>query len=242
MNPENQRIAAQFSKDVNKEWADELGIKPAARITCIKPEGTSSLVLGCGSGIHAHHSKNYIRRVQCNKMDNVYRHFKKTNPKVCEESQWSANKTDDVISFPVTINENAMVKSELSAIKHLNIIKSTQQNWVNTGTTAYNKKPITHNVSCTVIVKDSEWEEVITYLYENRNFFSAVSLLPDFGDKIYKQAPLEKMESAEEMAAFAELKENFKHVDFTKMVESDDETAPQQEAVCAGGQCEIVRV
>jgi hypothetical protein len=203
---------------------------------------TSSLVLGCASGIHPHHASKYIRRVQCNKIDNVYRHFKKANPSLCEESVWSANKTDDVISFPIEVAEGTMLKPDLNAIKHLDIIKSTQQNWVNTGKTEANKKNINHNVSCTVICKPDEWDEVISYLFENRAYFSAVSLLGSSGDKDYQQAPMESMSTEDELKKFEEIKKNFKHVDYTKMVENDDETAPQNEIVCAGGACEIVRI
>lgn len=242
LNPECQRKAAELAVQVNKEWAARIGIKPAARVTCVKPEGTSSLVLGCASGIHPHHARNYIRRVQCNKIDNVYKYFKKQNSSLCEESIWSANKTDDVISFPLSVSEKAILKEELNAIKHLEIIKSTQQNWVQSGTSDVNKKDCAHNVSCTVLCKDDEWDKVTDYLYENRNYFSAVSLLPACGDKIYKQAPLEKMETVEEMKVFNKMKEDFKAVDYTKLVENDDETSLQQEVVCAGGNCEIVRV
>lgn len=242
LNPGYQKKAAQYAIEINKDWAKKIGVNQAARITCIKPEGTSSLVLGCASGIHPHHARKYIRRVQCNKIDNVYKFFKKQNPELCEESIWSANKTDDIISFPIEVSDGTMLKADLSAIKHLEIIKSTQQNWVNAGKTEANRKAISHNVSCTVVCKDNEWDEVITYLFDNREFFSAVSLLGAYGDKEYKQAPMEGMATEEEVKKFEEMKTGFKHVDFTKMVENDDETAPQNEIVCAGGSCEIVRV
>lgn len=242
LNPAYQKKAAQYAVEINKEWAKKLGINHAARITVIKPEGTSSLVLGCGSGIHPHHALNYIRRVQCNKLDNVYKFFKKYNPQLCEESIWSANKTDDVISFPVEVPAGTMLKSDLTALKHLEIIKSTQQNWVNTGKTEANHKDISHNVSCTVICKNEEWNDVVQYLFDNREHFAAVSLIGSMGDKEYKQAPMEAMATPEELERFKTLKNGFKHVDYTKMIENDDETAPQNEAVCAGGACEIVSI
>jgi ribonucleoside-diphosphate reductase alpha chain len=242
LNYEYQKKAAQHAVQINKEWAKKIGINQAARITCVKPEGTSSLVLGSGSGIHPHHAKRYIRRVQCNKLDNVYKFFKKHNPQLCEESVWSANKTDDIISFPIEVADGTMLKPDLSALKHLEIIKNTQQNWVETGKTDVNKKNVSHNVSCTVVCQNNEWDDVVKYLFENRDYFSAVSLLGACSDKEYPQAPMESMTTEEELNKFEELKARFKTVDYTKMVENEDETAPQSEMVCAGGSCEIVRI
>lgn len=234
-----QRKGAELSVKTNKQWAKILGINPAARVTVVKPEGTSSLVLGAASGIHPHHARRYFRRIQCNKMDNVFKFFKSINPHACEESVWSANKTDDIATFPLEINEKSMVKSDLDAIKHLEIIKSTQKNWVIAGTSDTNEKPIHHNVSCTVIVKDNEWEEVISYIFDNQDFFSAVSLLPFTGDKIYKQAPMEAVLTKEDEAKWAELIKNFKSVNYSDLEEGEDLTAHMQELSCAGGKCEI---
>lgn len=235
-----QKTMAEYAKEVNKEWASKIKINPAARITCIKPEGTSSLVLNTGSGIHPHHSRRYFRRVQNNTLDNVYKYFKKHNPKLCEPSVWSENKTDDIITFPIEVPNAAMVKQDLTAIQHLEIIKSTQQNWVIPGTTEYNKKPIQHNVSCTVIVKNSEWDEVINYLYNNREFFAAVSLLPETGDKDYPQAPMEAVVTEEDRKKWDNITSSFKPVDYTKLSESDDKTNLQQEMSCFGGACQVI--
>jgi intein/homing endonuclease len=200
---------------------------------------TSSLVLGTGSGIHPHHAKKYFRRVINNKIDNVYKFFKKHNPHMCQTSVWSANKTDDVITFPIKVNDCARVKGDLNAIEHLKIIKSTQQNWVITGTTEANKKPINHNVSCTVVVKPEEWEGVIDFIFENRKYFTAVSLLSSSGDKDYPQAPMEAVITEEDEAKWQEIVSKMKHVDYTQLKEDDDKTALQAEFSCAGGQCEI---
>lgn len=239
LNPELQKEMAEYAVEVNKEWARKLGINQAARITCVKPEGTSSIVLETSSGIHPHHARRYFRRIQCNKQDNVYKFIKKLNPHAIEESIWSATKTDDVLTFPLTVADTAIVKKDLNALKHLEYIKSTQQNWVLPGTTVANKKPIEHNVSCTVIAKDEEWPAIINYLFENRALFAAVSFLPDTGDKIYKQAPMEAVSTEEDEKKWAELISNWKHVDFKHLKEDDDETQLQQELSCAGGNCEI---
>ena len=239
LDKDSQKEAALAAVETNEIWAKKLGVNPAARITCVKPEGTSSIILGAASGIHPHHSRRYFRRIQCNKLDNVYNFFKMYNPDLCEESVWSANKTDDVLTFPVEIPEGAMVKEDLTAIKHLGIIKNAQENWVNYGTSKHNKKNIKHSVSCTVLVDEDEWDKVVKYLFENRENFTAVSLLPKTGDKIYKQAPMEAVISKEDEKRFEKLSKEIEKVDYTKLEEAHDETKPQDEVACGGNGCEI---
>ena len=239
LNAKNQKECAQIAVETNQAWAKKLGINPAARVTCIKPEGTSSLVLGSASGIHPHHSRKYLRRIQCNKIDNVYQYFRLFNDKHCEESVWSANKTDDVVTFPIEITNGALTKKDLDAFKHLEYIKSTQENWVLPGTTKHNKKKTTHSVSCTVLVKEGEWDKVATYLYENRDYFAAVSLLAATGDKDFKQAPMEDVVTEKDEKLFNRLSKSLSPVDYTVLEETTDETSLQQVLACAGGNCEI---
>lgn len=191
LEPSVQRKGAEIVKQTNAEIADKISIPHAARTTCVKPEGSSSCILGTASGIHPHHAKRYIRRVQANKMENVYRFFKKNNPRACEDSVWSTNNTDDVISFCVEVPDGSKTKNQTTAIALLQIVKSTQKNWVLSGT---NKELCTqpwlnHNVSNTINVKPGEWEEVEDFIYKNREFFCGISLLPATGDKDYPQAP-----------------------------------------------------
>jgi len=240
LKPEIQEEGAKMAIETNKLWAAKLGINQAARITTLKPEGTSSLVLESASGIHPHHARRYFRRVQANKIDPVYKFFKKNNPHMCEESVWSANKTDDVISFPITVGDNAMVKADLTAIKHLDMIKSTQQHWVNNGKTEANVNPVTHNVSCTVIVDENEWDDVFKYLFKNRNFFGAVALLPKTGDKMYKQAPNEAVTTEEDEKKWADIVSNYKPVNYKTLEEDEDTTKLSDALACAGGKCEIL--
>lgn len=204
LNPENQQKAALAVKEMNKYMAAKLGINPAARTTCVKPEGSVSCVLGTASGIHPHHAKRYIRRVQANKMESIYQHFKKTNPRACEESVWSANKTDDVIAFCVEVADGSKTKNQITAIDLLTVVKSTQQNWVMFGT---NKELCTapwlvHNVSNTINVKPEEWGNVEKFIYNNKEFFCGVSLLPVTGDKDYPQAPFTTVYLPSEMISY----------------------------------------
>jgi ribonucleoside-diphosphate reductase alpha chain len=238
LNEENQYMMSKLAIKVNKEWCSKININQASRITCVKPEGTSSLFLGSSSGIHPHHAHRYFRRVQVNKLDNVYNYFKVYNSHATEESVWSATKSDDVITFPLTVPKNAIVKSDLTAIEHLNHIRKTQENWVNSGITEVNKKPVSHNVSCTVEVDENEWVKVIDYLYENRKYFSAVSLLPKVGDNMYKQAPLQRVYSEDEQK-WEDLVKNWKSVDWEYFNENEDFTKLTEQLACAGGACEV---
>ena len=191
LDPDIQREGAKVVKEENKRVAKIIGINQAARTTCIKPEGTSSCVLGTSSGIHPHHAKRYIRRVQANKMEPIYNYFRETNPRACDESVWSNNDSDDVVSFCIEVAAGAKTKNQVEALDLLSHVKSTQQSWVIPGT---NKNLCTqpwlvHNVSNTINVKSEEWEEVEKFIYKNRKFFCGISLLPITGDKDYPQAP-----------------------------------------------------
>lgn len=241
LDPVLQQKAAKRVVETNELWAEVLGINQAARATCVKPEGSGSLVVGTmASGIHAAEDHWMFRRVQANKIDPVYMHFKEKNPHMCEESIWSTNKTDDVIMFPVRVSDSAMVKRDLDALGHLSAIKSTQENWVLMGTTKANTKPVTHNVSCTVRVGEDEWDVVANYLYFNRGYFGAVSLIPADGDKIYIQAPVESVATEEEFQLFKHCLKNMKSVDYTTLVEFEDMTEHVIEASCAGGSCDLM--
>lgn len=191
LDPAIQKRGAEVIKQINKIIAEKISIRQAARTTCVKPEGTSSCILGTSSGIHPHHAKRYIRNVQSNKSEKPYQLFESINPSACEDSVWSANKTDGVISFTVEVPDGAKLKNQLSATELLEAVVSTQINWVISGS---NKelcvKPwLNHNVSNTIVVKEDEWDQVDKFIYDNRSYLTGVSLLPHSGDKDYAQAP-----------------------------------------------------
>ncbi|HAT66838.1 MAG TPA: recombinase, partial [Flavobacteriaceae bacterium] len=191
LDPAIQRHGAKIVKTTNKEIARKIGINIAARTTCIKPEGTTSCILGTSSGIHPHHAKRYIRRVQANKMEPIYQYFQGINERACEESVWSANDSDAVISFCIEVAPGSKTKNQINALELLEYVKSTQKNCVTGGINEKsNVKPwLTHNVSNTINVKNDEWDEVEKFIYKNKNFFCGISLLPITGDKDYPQAP-----------------------------------------------------
>ncbi len=239
LNSDHQKEMAKFSIKINEYWSKQLNINKAARITCVKPEGTGSWVLSSASGIHPRHSRKFIRRVQVNHLENVFRHFKQSNPHTCEKSVWDAGHKDEVISFPIIIPDRSMVKEDLTALDHLKFIKSTQQNWVLNGVTEVNKKPVEHNVSCTITVKNDEWKDVIDYIYNHKKHFAAVSMVPDGSDKSYPQAPFEAIVTKEDEEIFNKLLLNFKPVDYHLLKENEDHTELMKESSCVGGVCEL---
>ena len=192
---------AKVAVETNKLIAKAIGINQAARVTCLKPEGTSSSMLGTSSGIHPHHAKRYIRHVQANVLEAPYQHFKKINPQACEKSSWSANNTDEVIKFPIEVPDGSKLKNQLPAVEMLEIVKQTQKNWVHTGKNKAlcTKEYLCHNVSNTVTVKPDEWDSVTEYIYNNRKYFAGISLIPQSGDKDYPQAPFTTVYSSREI-------------------------------------------
>ena len=182
---------AQIAVSTNKEMCQKIGINQAARVTCLKPEGTSSTMLGTSSGIHPHHAKRYIRHVQANKLEAPYNHFKHYNPQACEHSVWSANDTDEVIRFPIEVPDGSKLRNQLPAVEMLDVVKNTQINWVNSGKNAKlcTQSYLSHNVSNTITVKPDEWEDVTKFIYKNRKYYAGISLIPQSGDKDYPQAP-----------------------------------------------------
>lgn len=196
-NPEilfNAEILEEAAKLIiaeNEKLAKIIGINPSARVTCSKPAGSTSCVLKTASGIHPHHARRYIRRVQANKQEFALQHYKKVNPLAVEESVWSTNHTDEVISFPCEVQRGAITKNDIDAIGLLKKIKIAQQHWVLAGTVperALNPKA-THNISNTISVQDDEWDEVRDYIFDNRQWFAGISLLSSSGDLDYQQAP-----------------------------------------------------
>jgi ribonucleoside-diphosphate reductase alpha chain len=236
-NPDFQKTVALQIKQWNAEYAARLGINPATRTTCVKPSGTTSLELGCvGSGHHAHHARRYIRRVTADELEYVFQTFKKVNPHMCvrkPDGKW-------VIEFPVEAPAGATIKDDLGAIQFLDMVKSTQQNWVLPGTADDSASPgLTHNVSNTVTVKPEEWDEVADYLWANREFFTGVSLLASTGDKDFAFAPNEAILTPADEHRWNDILAGYNPVDYTSLMEATDATDLTSEVACAGGLCLI---
>jgi ribonucleoside-triphosphate reductase len=160
-------------------------------VNSMSSHNSTSCILGTASGIHPHHAKRYFRRVQVNKLEPPQKFFRKYNPAAVEESVWSANGTDDVVTFLCEVPKDALTKNDVNAIQLLKYVKLVQENWVQAGKEEkLCVEPwLEHNVSNTINVKPDEWDGVTDFIYENRQNFAGISLLPESGDKIYKQCP-----------------------------------------------------
>ena len=152
---------------------------------------SSSCILGTSSGIHPHHSKKYIRRVQANKSEFCLETMEKFNPLAVEESVWSSGGTDKIVSFLCEVPVGSIVKNQLGAVELLEKVKLTQNNWVEYGTRKElcSIPSMRHNVSNTITVKPEEWDDVEKFIFDNQQWFAGISLLPSSGDLDYAQAP-----------------------------------------------------
>lgn len=191
LDPKTQREMAKLIVKTNEEISKKIGINPAARTTCIKPSGTTSLILGSSSGIHPHHASKYLKKIQANKLENPLNFFEKINPLAVESSVWSSNNTDKIISFCIEVSPELKTKVQMSAIELLENVKTTQQNWVIPGVVKERciNPWLTHNVSNTIHIRDEEWDDVVKYIYQNRKYFAGISLIPMKADLDYPQAP-----------------------------------------------------
>jgi ribonucleoside-diphosphate reductase alpha chain len=226
----NLKEGAKLAKEENARIADLLGINKAARTTTVKPSGTSSLVLGCSSGIHAWHDQHYIRRIRVGKNESIYTYLSLYHPELLEDDIFKPQQ-QAIISVPQAAPEGAKTRSE-STLDLLERVKRFNVEWVRPG---HRKGENYNNVSCTINIKAGEWNEVGEWMWENRNSYSAMSCLPeDLGS--YKQAPYETITEEQ----FIEMSKNLHNVNLKNVVEISDETNLVDQAACAGNNCEIV--
>ena len=221
--------AAKLAVSTNKYYAAELGINSAARVTTVKPSGTTSCVLGTSSGIHAWHNDFYIRRIRVGKNEAIYNYLAINHPELVEDDFFKAD-TQAIISIPQRAPENGILRHETS-IELLSRVKDIYQRWIAPGHTSGSN---THNVSCTVSVKEEEWDEVGKWMWENREFYNGLSVLPYYGGT-HKQMPFEDTDEQ----TFNELFNNLREVDLSGVVEVIDNTNLTGELACAGGSCEV---
>ena len=225
----DMKAAAKAVKAENERVAKLLGIKPAARMTCVKPAGTTSLTLGTSSGIHAWHAPYYLRRIRVGKNESIYTHLLLHHPELVEDEYFRPHDTA-VIQVPQKSPEGAITRKE-SALQLLKRVKAVSEQWVRAG---HRRGQNTHNVSATISIKCAEWADVGDWMWENRDCYNGLSVLPYDGGN-YKQAPFETCSQERYDALVAELTD----VDLTKVIEFEDDTNLSGELACSGGSCEI---
>jgi ribonucleoside-diphosphate reductase alpha chain len=228
----NMKVGAKVVKEENERVASIIGINKAARTTTVKPAGTTSLTLGTSSGIHAWHNDYYIRRIRVGKNESMYKHLVQNHPELIEDEYFRPHDTA-VISIPQKSPEGSILRTE-SPIQLLERVKKVHNEWVKFG---HRTGSNTHNVSATISVRDHEWSAVGNWMWENKDYYNGLSVLP-YAGHTYKQAPFEDCSKEDYESMLATLK----NVDLSKIVEVSDETDLSGELACAGGACEITTV
>lgn len=221
--------AAAVVMKENARVAQLININPAARATTVKPAGTTSLVLGSASGIHAWHSEYYIRRMRVGKNEALYHYMAKNLPELVEDCHFKPH-IEAVMSFPQKAPSGSILRTE-SYQDLLNRVKRFSVDWVAPG---HRDGVNTHNVSCTISLKDDEWSGCGTWMWNNRNCYNGISVLPYDGGT-YIQAPFEDCTKEQ----FEEILPHLHNIDLKQVVEIEDNTNLNDQAACAGGVCEI---
>lgn len=225
----NMAEAAECVKEENARVAALIGINQAARTTTVKPAGTSSLVLGSASGVHAWHNDYYLRRIRVGKNEAIYSHLATNHPELVKD-EYFRPKEQAVIEVPQKAPEGAILRHE-HPLDLLERVKRINLEWVRQG---HRTGENTHNVSCTISVKDNEWDDVGKWMWENRNTFNGISVLPYDGGT-YIQAPFEDITKER----YEELVGHLHSVDLSTIVEVEDNTDLAGEVACGAGGCEV---
>jgi ribonucleoside-triphosphate reductase (thioredoxin) len=225
----DMKAAAKIVKVENARVAEILGINASARTTTVKPAGTTSLTLGTSSGIHAWHNDYYVRRVRVGKNEAIYTYLSIYHPELVEDEYFRPHDTA-VISVPQKAPADAILRNE-SPIQLLERVKRVHNEWIKPG---HRSGANTHNVSATVSIRSHEWHSVGEWMWENRDAYNGLSVLPYDGGT-YIQAPFEDCTKER----YEEMLKSLSNVDLSRVVELDDNTDLSGELACAGGACEI---
>lgn len=225
----NLKEAAKIANKENEIVSEMIGINKASRCTVVKPSGTSSIVLGTASGIHAWYDYYYLRNVRVGKNEAIYSYMVEHCPSLVADDVLKPT-IQAVMSFPQKAPEGSLIRTE-SPLDTLERVKRFNKEWIKTG---HRKGANTNNVSCTVYVKSGEWETVGNWMWENRSNYNGISVLPYDGGT-YKQAPFEEItkEKYDEMMILV------KDINLSDIKELDDYTDLKSELACAGGGCEV---
>ena len=223
------KTTAKIAKEENERVANLLGINKAARVTCIKPSGTTSCVLGTSSGIHAWHNDYYIRRIRIGKNEALYNYLIQNHPQLVEDEYFRPHDTA-VVGVPQKAPDHAIMRTE-SPIQLLERVKWFSQQWIKPG---HRSGMNTHNISATVSIREHEWDAVGNWMWENKDFYNGLSVL-NYDGGSYTQAPFQDITKEE----YERLMATLDSIDLKNVAEYDDNTELAQEAACAGGACLI---
>ncbi len=226
----DMKAAAKIVREENIRVAKLIGINKTARATTVKPAGTTSLTLGTSSGIHAWHNDYYIRRIRVGKNESIYKYLNDHHPELVEDEYFRPHDTA-VISIPQKAPEGAIMRTE-SPFQLLERVKKVAQEWIKPG---HRTGSNSHNVSATISLRDHEWEAAGEWMWDNKESYNGLSVLPYDGGT-YTQAPFEDITEEQ----YNQMMKSLTAVNLSNIVEEEDETDLKGELACAGGACEIV--
>lgn len=221
--------AAQEVLKENERVSKLIGIRSAARTTTVKPSGTSSLTVGSSSGIHGWHNDFYIRRMRMGKNEPLLKYLEQHFPALVEDCIYKPH-LESVVSFPQRAPEGAIMRTE-SYMSLLERVRKFNVEWIRSG---HRDGPNYHNVSCTISLKADEWEECGDWMWENKDYYTGIAVIP-YNGGVYEQAPFE--DCSEDL--YSAMMHFMKDIDLTNVVEVEDNTTLTEQAACAGGVCEI---
>jgi len=222
--------AANIVTNENARVAKLIDIRKSARCTTVKPAGTTSLVLGTSSGIHAWHNDYYVRRMRVGKNEAIYSYLLEYHPELIEDEFFRPHDTA-VISIPQKSPKGSILRTE-SPFDTFERVKRVAQEWIQPG---HRRGSNTHNVSATISLKKDEWDKAGEWMWENKEHYNGLSVLPYDGGT-YTQAPFEDIDEAK----YKRMSKVLSDVDLTKVIETDDNTDLSGELACSGGSCEII--
>ena len=226
----DMKAAANIVTKENARVAKLIGINSSARCTTVKPAGTTSLVLGTSSGIHAWHNDYYVRRMRVGKNEAIYNYLIDNHTELIEDEYFRPHDTA-VISIPQKAPDGSILRTE-SPFDTLERVKRVAEEWIRPG---HRRGSNTHNVSATISLKESEWKKAGEWMWDNREYYNGLSVLPYDGGT-YTQAPFEDIDEAK----YNKMSKVLSNVDLTKVIEAEDNTDLSGELACAGGSCEVV--
>jgi ribonucleoside-triphosphate reductase len=221
--------AAHLVVSENVRIAHAIDIMNAMRCTTGKPEGSSSAVLGTSSGLHARHGNNYLRRVGVKKNSEIGEFLMSEIPGLIEQHNTDDDKILAVI--PQQAPEGSIGRESETALSVFNRAMKYNVNWIAPGHISGANR---NNMSCTISVRENEWDDLREKMWEHRELYNGLSILPYDGGT-YVQAPFEECDRA----TYERYMSMVKPLDFTKIIETTDTTEQSAEAACAGGSCEL---
>jgi ribonucleoside-diphosphate reductase alpha chain len=226
-NPDDPELGQRLEElknvavSTNADYAASIGINASVAITAIKPEGTVSQLTSTASGIHPQHSPYYIRRVRSDNKDPLT-NFLKAQGFPSEPCVMKPESTT-VFSFPVKVEEGAVLREDLDAIQHLKLWLMFQRHYCEL------------LPSVTISVQEHEWPKVGAWVWDNFDEITGVSFLPMDGGT-YRQAPYESFTEEEYDKMYAIMP---KSIDWDQFIENTDNVEGAQTLACTAGGCEI---